>query len=119
MGVQLIQSNKQGAPMKSITHVYSSLHEIFPDICDVIDKCLVREYPYLKHNYLVGMRAREVSKIAYALILFGIIDFRDEWTKYNMQYAQCFAENLMIFNTVMNETPANEVCPFVIMNISS
>ncbi len=105
--------------MKSTYQRYSPLHEIFPDICGVIDKCLVHKYTYLKHNDLKCVREREVSEIVYALIFFGLIDFSDEWSKYNLLYAKCFIENFLIFNDVMDETSAIDVCPFVIMNIFS
>lgn len=92
---------------------------IYPEITTEVADCVIERFPHLQQHYLALMLEREVSELVISLLAFEIVDFRDEWVKYNRQVVQCFVRNYCVFNMTMNHTPAEEVDPFVIMNISA
>lgn len=98
----------------------ASLELTFPEVYRVVKQHLQEEFPHLQYPYFVNVLKCEVSAITYTLIEFEVVDFREEWKRYNEHTIQCFIQNFAVFNTVMNGyTPAREIEPLIILNISA
>lgn len=95
-----------------------TINLLFPELYQFIEECVLDEFPHLRYEYFEKRKEREVSELAYAIVLFEVVHFDDEWLRYNEQNVQRFVKNFAVFNNAMNQTPALEVDPFVILNIS-
>lgn len=98
----------------------ASLEIVFPEVCRVVKQHLQEEFSHLRYPYFVHTLKCEVMAMTYALIELEVIDFREEWKRYNEHAIQCFIQNFAVFNTVMNGyTPAREIEPLIVLNISA
>lgn len=97
----------------------NAVHTTFPEICEIVDECITEEFPYLNQEYFQKLRFREVAEIAYSLICFEVVDFRDEWVRYNRQYIQMFVREFGTLNdNLKGYTEAHELIPLIILHIA-
>ena len=100
--------------------IRASLEVIFPEVCRVVEQHLKEEFPHLRYSYFVNTLKCEVLAMTYTLIELEVIDFREEWKRYNGHTIQCFIQNFAAYNCAMNGyTPAREITPHIILNISA
>lgn len=98
----------------------ASLELTFPKVYRAIEQQLKEEFPHLRYSYFARTLKCEAMSMTYALIKFEVVDFRKEWEHYNEHVIQCFIKNFATFNVTMNGyTPAKEIGPFIILNISA
>ncbi|HAT68444.1 MAG TPA: hypothetical protein DCS20_02400 [Candidatus Yonathbacteria bacterium] len=97
-----------------------SLELTFPKVYGAVLQHLQEAFPHLRYFYFERTLRCEAISMTYALIEFEVVDFRKEWEHYNEHFIQCFIQNFAVFNTVMNGyTPAKEIEPHIILNISA
>ncbi len=97
----------------------SIMELMFLDLYQTIKGCLFVEFPHLRDKSFKNRLERKVSKLAFDLLAHDeVLVFEEKWDRYNKQKAQLFLRNMVIYNSVMTETPIDEVDPFVIFNIS-
>src|SRR3989339_2238391 len=100
--------------------VSASLELIYPKVFWAIKRHLQEEFPHLRYPFFERTLKCEAVSMTYTLIEFEVVDFRKEWEHYNEHFIQCFIQNFAVFNTVMNGyTPAKEIEPHIILNISA